>query len=232
MSRRDQLQATTAEEIKGVALKLMTTSGPDAISLRAIAREMGMAVSAIYRYYAARDDLVSTLISDVHSVLVEAVESARDAQPEDDPAGRIIAWSQAFRDWAITNPSGFKLVYGDPVPGYQPPEGGPAPETQHRVCTGLIDLIEGVWPCAESRQPADRHQWSDFDPRLVASVREEFPELPPAAVALAVRLWGRMHGLVSLEIYGHLRTHVRDPETLYRAEMHDLVRSLGLIPTT
>ncbi|OPG14785.1 TetR-like C-terminal domain-containing protein [Microbispora sp. GKU 823] len=60
-------------------------------------------------------------------------------------------------------------------------------------------------------------------------VREKFPDLPPAAVALALRVWGRMHGLVALEIYGHLRTLTNEPAAVYRDEMTDLIRSLGLM---
>jgi hypothetical protein len=61
----------------------------------------------------------------------------------------------------------------------------------------------------------------------VAEVRRDFPDLPPAAVALALRMWGRMHGLVALEVYGHLRGQTTDPAKLYEAELSDLVRSLG-----
>lgn len=95
-------------------------------------------------------------------------------------------------------------------------------------CAGLIGLIAAAWPNAKARQPPVGHQWSDFDPHLVTTTREEFPGLPPAAVALALRVWGRMHGLVSLEIYGHLRGQTREPAKVYRAEILDLIGSLGL----
>ncbi|WP_308250271.1 TetR/AcrR family transcriptional regulator [Sphaerisporangium fuscum] len=228
LTRRERLRAETSAEIKTIALKLMAVGGPDAISLRAIAREMGMTAGAIYGYYATRDDLITTLIDDVHTSLVDTVEAARDTRPAGDPAGRLLAWAEAFRKWALANPEGFRLIYGDPVPGYQVPEGGAAPEAEYRTCTGLTGLVAGAWDQASASQPADGHEWSDFDPHLVAMVREAFPGLPPAAVALALRVWGRMHGLVSLEIYGHLRDKLHDPETIYRAEILDLIRSLGL----
>ncbi|GAB3985013.1 TetR/AcrR family transcriptional regulator [Actinoallomurus acanthiterrae] len=229
ISRRARLRAETTREIKEIALRLMAAGGPDAISLRAIAREMGMTAGAIYSYFATRDDLITTLITDVYTELVDRAEAARDAVPETDPGGRVVAWAHAVREWALANPEGFRLIYGDPVPGFRPPEGGAAREAHHRACGGLTGLVAAAWPRATALHDGD-YDWSDFDPGLVAEVRRDFPGLPPAAVALALRVWGRMHGLVALEIYGHIGPLASDPATLYRAEMRDLVRSLGLEP--
>ncbi|MDT3442952.1 MULTISPECIES: TetR/AcrR family transcriptional regulator [unclassified Pseudofrankia] len=230
-SRRDRLRAETSAEIKAIALKLMADGGPDAISLRAIAREMGMTAGAIYSYFATRDDLITALIGDVYTSAIQTLESARDAMPESDPGGRIMAWAQAIRAWALANPEGFRLIYGDPVPGYHAPDDGPAKDAELRACTGLIGLVAGAWPAAHALQPNDRQYiWTDFDPGLAAHVQTDFPDLPPAAVALALRVWGRMHGLMALEIYGHLRTLMHDPATVYRDEMRDLIASLGLMP--
>ncbi|HEX2316396.1 MAG TPA: TetR/AcrR family transcriptional regulator [Thermomonospora sp.] len=228
-SRRARLRTQTSEEIKAIALRLMAAGGPDAISLRAIAREMGMTAGAIYSYFPTRDDLVTTLIGDVYTAAVDAAEAARDAVPDSDPGGRIMAWGQAMRAWALANPEGFRLIYGDPVPGYRPPEDGPGRAAEVRACTGLVGLVAAAWPTARAHQPDDRaYEWADFDPGLVAHVREDFPDLPPAALALTLRVWGRMHGLMALEIYGHLRALVHDPAAVYRDEMRALIASLGL----
>lgn len=229
-NRRERLRAETTAEIKSVALDLMSSGGPGAITLRAIAREMGMTANAIYGYFPTRDDLVSTLIREVYTSLADTMEAARDTAPESDAAGRILAWARAFRDWALANPEGFRLIYGDPVPGYQPPEGGAAAEAEHRACTGLIGLAAGAWPKAKRLYADADFQWSDFDATLVAAVRAGFPGLPPAAVAIALRIWGHLHGLVSLEIYGHLRGQTTNPEKLYLDEIAHLIRSLGLTP--
>ncbi|MEU8438162.1 TetR/AcrR family transcriptional regulator [Streptomyces sp. NPDC029216] len=226
--RRERLRAETTAEIKRVALELMASGGPDAITLRAIAREMGMTANAIYGYFATRDELVTTLIRDVYTSLADAVDAAWATAPATDPAGRIQAWAHALRDWALANPEGFRLVYGDPVPGYLAPEGGAAPEAARRVCTGLTALAAAAWPYAEPLYADGDFQWSDFDPALLDKVRPEFPDLPPAAVALAMRLWGRLHGLITLEVYGHLRTQTLSPDKLYREELADLVRLLGV----
>ncbi|GGL41444.1 TetR family transcriptional regulator [Nocardia jinanensis] len=228
MSRRERLRAETTREIKAIALRLLAEGGPDAIALRAIAREMGMTAGAVYGYYATRDDLISTLIADVYTALVDRLEAARDAAPADDPGARIVAWGEAVRGWSVERPAEFRLVYGDPVPGYRPPPGGPAAEAELRACTGLVGLAAAVWPRRPGRPEDGQFGWGDFEPGLTAHVRSEFPGLPPAGLALALRMWGRMHGLVALEVYGHLRPQSADPAKLFRVEMCELVRELGL----
>lgn len=226
-TRRQQLRLDTITEIKRVALALLTEGGPDAVSLRAIAREMRMTPGALYSYYATRDDLITALTGDMYTSLVDQAESARDAHPVDAPAARLVGWGEAFRSWAVGHPAGFRLVYGDPVRGYRVPEGGAAPEAASRACAGLTGLVAAAWPLKDA-EAAEDYDWDDFDPGLAALVKATFPDLPPAAVALALRVWGRMHGLVALEIYGHLRPQAKDPARLYRAELRDLARSLGL----
>ncbi|MFD5553955.1 TetR/AcrR family transcriptional regulator [Streptomyces sp. NPDC127068] len=229
-SRRDRLRAQTSAEIKAIAMQLMADGGPSAISLRAIAREMGMTASAIYSYFATRDDLITTLIGDVYTSAVDAAEAARDAVPESDPGARIMAWVQAMRAWALANPEGFRLIYGDPVPGYRPPDDGPGQQAERRACSALLGLVDAAWPTARGRRSEGRaYDWADFHPDLVAHVREDFPDLPPAGVAMTLSVWGRMHGLLALEIYGHLRTFIHDPATVYHDEMYDFTASLGLV---
>jgi AcrR family transcriptional regulator len=225
VSRRERLRAEAAQEIKTIAVRLMAEGGPSAISLRAIAREMGMTAGALYGYYATRDDLVTELIADVYTALADAEEQARDAVPREDTVGRVLAVGGAFRAWAIGHPEEFQLIYGDAVPGYQAPEGGAAVEAEQRACAVLTGLVADAWPHVED---AGDFGWSDFVPGFVDMIRASFPDLPPEAVALAMRMWGRMHGLVSLEVYGHLRPQMTDPAKLYRAELLDMIRTLGL----
>ncbi|MET9677701.1 TetR/AcrR family transcriptional regulator [Streptomyces sp. NPDC006482] len=228
--RRERLRAETTAEIKETALRLMASGGPDAITLRAIAREMGMTANAIYGYFATRDDLVTTLIDDVYSALADDVDAAWAQAPAGDPAARVLAWARAFRAWALANPEGFRLVYGDPVPGYRAPEDGPAPDAARRVCTGLTALAAAAWPYAEPLYRDSSFTWSDFDAGLLDKVRPAFPELPPAAVALALRIWGHLHGLVALEVYGHLGRQTASPDKLFQEELVQLVRTLGVPP--
>ncbi len=205
----------------------MRSGGPGAITLRAIAREMGMTPNAIYGYFATRDDLVTALIADVYTALADAVGAAWTASAEDEPAARVLAWATAFRAWALDNPEGFKLIYGDPVPGYVAPEGGAAPDAARRVCVGIAALAAAAGDRAGSPAPGPAFTWDDFDPGLLAKVRSAFPDLPPSGVALALRIWGHLHGLVTLEVHGHLRAQTLAPGKLFRSELAQLIRSLG-----
>jgi AcrR family transcriptional regulator len=230
VGRRERLRAEAAAEIKKVALELMAAGGPDAITLRAIAREMGMTANAIYGYFATRDDLVTTLINDVSTALADALDTAWAATSAEEPATRIRAWANAFRNWSLGNPQGFRLIFGDPVPGYHPPDGGPAPDAMRRICTGLNALTATAWPYAEHLYRNSEFEWSDFDPGLLDDARSAFPDLPPAAVALALRIRGHLHGLVSLEVYGHMRAMTLTPDKLFDEELNELLRALALTP--
>jgi AcrR family transcriptional regulator len=231
--RRDRLRAETSAEIKTIALKHLSANGADAISLRAIAREMGMTAGAIYSYYTNRDELITALITDVYGALADAMEAAYENVPPRDPAARVLAVGQAYRQWALANPEEFRLIYGDPVPGYQPPDGGAAKAEEARACTVLLRLVEAGWPhAAAAHSGGVRHEWTDFGPSFASRVNELFPDLPPAAAALSMRTWSRMHGQVALELYGHLRPQLQEPGKLYLSEMLDLTRTLGFTPPT
>ena len=224
------MRAATAQEIKAIARRQMADQGAAALSLRAIARDMGMTAGALYSYYDTRDDLITALIADGYNSLAEALEAARDSRPPQDPAGRLLAAGHAYRRWAIAHPQEFQLIFGDPIPGYHAPEGGTTEAAARRAGAVLLELVAAAWPRIRAAAPAGGHRWSEFEAGFAAWVREAYPGLPPAAVALHLRVWGRVHGLVALEVYGHLRSLVADPARLYRAELRDLVASLGLPP--
>ncbi|MCB5168264.1 TetR/AcrR family transcriptional regulator [Streptomyces bambusae] len=228
-SRRARLRAEATSEIKAIALRHMAAGGPASISLRAIAREMGMTAGAIYSYFGSRDDLITALTADVYDSLADVLEASHRTAPDDAPHERVLAHARAYRTWAIAHPDEFRLIYGDPVPGYEAPEDGPAQEAEHRLCAALLGLVAAAWPQAAAAREQGGYEWTDFQPGLVAMARSTFPDLPPAAVALCLRVWSRMHGLLALEVYGHLRHQVHDPEKLYEADMLDLIRSLGLV---
>lgn len=226
-NRRARLRAETAGEIKAVALKALTDSGAAGISLRAIAREMGMTAGAIYSYFDTRDALITALVVDIHNSLADAEAAALTGVPADDPGARLRAIAEAYRDWAVTNAEEFRLIYGDAVPGYEMPEGGPAREAAHRACALLTGVVASGWSAAAAAQTLETASWADFDPTLAGLVQSEFPALPPEAVALSIQIWGRLHGLVVLEIYGQLSNLTLAPGKLFSADVAALTRSLN-----
>ena len=131
---RERVRAELTREITDVARAQLATEGAGGLSLRAVAREMGMVSSAIYRYFSSRDDLLTALIVDGYNAIGEAAEQANAAYAAGDYAGRWLAVCRAIRDWALAHPHEYALVYGSPVPGYQAPQQtiGPAAREQSR----------------------------------------------------------------------------------------------------
>ncbi|QNE17771.1 TetR/AcrR family transcriptional regulator [Kribbella qitaiheensis] len=226
-SRRARLRAETADEIKATALKALTTGGAAAISLRAIARDMGMTAGAIYSYFDTRDALITALMVDIHNSLADAETVALEGVPADDPGARLQAIALAYREWAVGNAEEFRLIYGDAVPGYEVPSEGPAREAAHRACALLTDIVALGWPAAAAAQQVNSASWSDFDPTLARLVQQSHPGLPPEAVAVSIQIWGRLHGMVTLEIYGQLSNLTVDPGKLYGNDVTALTRSLA-----
>ncbi|HJW64451.1 MAG TPA: TetR/AcrR family transcriptional regulator, partial [Actinomycetes bacterium] len=122
LSRRERVRHATAAEIKAVARAQMAANGTAGVTLRAIAREMGMTAPALYRYFGSRDDLVTALVTDAYDALADAMEAAVDAVAPGRHTDRVRAAFGAFRAWGLEHPTEFALIFGSPIPGYVAPE--------------------------------------------------------------------------------------------------------------
>jgi AcrR family transcriptional regulator len=114
---RARARAELTEQIKAVARQHLAEHGAAALSLRAVTRDVGMVSSAVYRYFASRDELLTALIVDAYDAVGRAAEEADAACRRDDVEGRWLALASAVRTWATANPHEYALVYGSPVPG-------------------------------------------------------------------------------------------------------------------
>ena len=136
--RRDSRERIEAQIIE-LGRRHLVEHGAAGLSLRAIARDLGMVSSAVYRYVSSRDELLTLLLVDAYSELADAVDRARDAMPDvwsDD----VVAIAHAARNWAIAHPASWALLYGSPVPGYHAPaERTVGPGT--RVVGALFDAV-------------------------------------------------------------------------------------------
>src|SRR5258705_96695 len=120
-SIRARVRAEMTEEIKTIARRHLATDGAN-LSLRAVARDLGVVSSAIYRYFASRDDLLTALILDAYNALGASVEEAEAAVPREALTARWMAVCNAVRQWALAQPHEYALIYGSPVPGYKAPQ--------------------------------------------------------------------------------------------------------------
>ena len=162
VSRRERLRDATMAEIKGTARRHLVARGPEALSLRAVARDMGLTAPALYRYVDSREDLLTEVITELYDELTSSLEAARDELPADAIGPRLMAASWALRSWALAHPTEFGLLFGSPVPGYDVASQDVVHEAGRRFGMVYAALFDQLWeqrpfPCARTE---------DLDPQL------------------------------------------------------------------
>ncbi|MGH3945561.1 MAG: TetR/AcrR family transcriptional regulator [Pseudonocardiaceae bacterium] len=234
LSYRDRRRAAVAQEIKDTALSRLASDGPEGLSLRAIARDMGLSVQSLYHYFASRDHLIAELVEDGHNGLADALEAARDAHPISARRDRLIATSLAYRDWSVHHRSEFQLIYGAPIPDYQappPPSDAPVPAAA-RIGAVFHSVVFAGWSPEQLRAMPDEHVDPALRAQLVAAQQKFAPPgsvLPPAALHRFIRWWGQLHGLITLEVFGHLDWLTQDAGNLYHTTVLQLADEIESI---
>ncbi len=226
-TRRERIREATFEEIKSTAWKQIAKQGVASLSLRAIAREMGMTAPGLYRYYPSRDDLVTALIVEAFNSFSNALEKARDEYDQDDHVGRFRAISRAYFDWAVAYPQKYALLFGTPVPGYVfSQEAGPAAQRAFLVLQGIMGEAHAAGKITGELAAL----------RLPAGLKSQYEALrkvgmphAPAITHLALSVWASIHGITSLYLYGYLTSFLADQvESFVDFEIEKMVRMLGL----
>jgi AcrR family transcriptional regulator len=227
---RQRAREDLVREIVEVARQKLATDGAAALSLRAVARELGMVSSAVYRYVASRDELLTLLIVDAYDSLGAAAERAEAKVDRADVVGRFDAICHAARRWALRHPHEYALIYGSPVPGYAAPQETVGPAT--RVTRLLATLL------AEMRQGGlvDPASVPDHGPGLrkaLAPVRTAIAdEVPDDMVLRGIMAWTYLFGAISFELFGHLHNVVAEApsarEAFFEAELTRIAGLLGL----
>ena len=195
-SVRDRRRAETVAEIKEAALRQLADAGPGGFSLRGVAREVGMTVQSLYHYFANRDALLTVLVVDAHHSSADEVQAAVDASHGRHPHERRLAACRAFREWALANRSAFLLLYGTPVPGFTPLPESDVGQAAWRLGQAFAGVVFEGWTPEQLAAVPAAPGLTDVDCRDMA--------LPLGAIALFIELRARMHGLVTLELVGHL----------------------------
>lgn len=231
LSRRDRLRQGLEQDIKDVAMGHLAVEG-GAVSMRAVARDVGISPQGLYRYYDSRDALLTALIADAYTQLATALERARDDArtargTSQDPAGlraELTSAGLAYRTWALEHPERFRLIYGGPIPGYSAPDDGATAAAAARLAAVFLD------PLTEAHR-AHRLRVRDVTPELATALARwstrEAPATPPEAVHAMLTAWGRLHGYVVLESFGHLGALGPGTEDLYREQLDAVLDELG-----
>jgi AcrR family transcriptional regulator len=214
------------EEIKAVARRHLAVEGTN-LSLRAVARELSMVSSAVYRYFGSRDELLTALIIDAYDSLGAATEQAEVVMPRRDLTGRWLAVCHAVRGWARANPHEYALLYGSPVPGYAAPPDTIGPATRPSAVLGGI-LRDGVATGLLHSQPGERLPRvlrADLK-RITADPR--FAGVPEPVMARGMIAWIQLFGAVSFEMFGRMHQVVAETDAFFEYQMRTMATQLGL----
>ncbi|MFV1992176.1 MAG: TetR/AcrR family transcriptional regulator, partial [Acidimicrobiales bacterium] len=212
-TRREVQRAETISEIRAATLQQIEQDGAAALSLRKVARNIGMSPAGIYRYYENRDALPPDLIADAFVDLGQAVTNSAGADGQ--APARLIAAAKGYRDWSFANRNRFSLIFGTPVPGYSAPEDGPTVEAAGELglAWGRI-FAEGV---ADGSLDVDAFDGAVLEERVAEVV--PFLEVTAAGIRAVNTWWAFVHGLVVLEMQRHITWAIADPAAFFTGEI-------------
>jgi AcrR family transcriptional regulator len=225
---RERARAELAREIKEEARRQLAASGAEGLSLRSVARELGMVSSALYRYFRSRDELLTALIIDAYDALGAAAEAASSALPATDIRARWQATCTAIRGWALANPHEYALIYGSPVPGYQAPQATVASAIRVvRVMGGILADAQAV-----TRHASARHPEGPLPPELapqVAIVSEAIaPGVDDGVLSRALIAWTQLFGMISFELFGQFVGALEPADPFFGYAVERMADYIGL----
>ncbi len=221
---RQRVRVAVSADIVAEARRQLAAEGAAALSLRAVARELGMASSAVYRYFPSRDDLLTALIVEAYNALGEVAETA--ATTSGTTYRRFRTVCHAIRRWAHDHPHEYALVYGSPVPGYQAPELTVGPASRATlVLTGIVLEAHRAGELSVDDIPALSRSMA-VQTRPIAEFAMPGVPLPIAARALVV--WTLLFGQISFELFGRFEGVVGDTEVLFDHTVGVMASLLGL----
>lgn len=241
LTRRDRMRAATMEEITATARRLLVEQGPEAASLRAIAREMGMTAPGLYRYFDSREQLlrhvIGTIFRELAADIREAIDTA-DPVPASGRAGdswhrrhvalKMVAACREFRRWALNHKDEFGLLFGVPVPGFDDGRFDIAEQCAFEFAGTFYTLFLELWNAVRFPVPGD----NDIDPALRAQLgrfRDTMGvPIPDGAILVFLRCWVVLYGAVSMETFGHLGFALDDPAPMFEFVLGDLAGLVGL----
>lgn len=223
----------TDGEIRRVAGALLVERGPDAVTLRAIARELGVTAPALYRYYKSLDDLLERLRLDFCADLAEEL-SAEIATLPDDGAVQFFAICRGFRRWALAHTREFTLVFASPGAGQARRFDEPFGRIFLAATGRLLATYDIVTPPTDVIPPELREDLAHFQTELLAALSESGQKFPAEKLDLGVtylmiQIWARLYGHVTLEVFGNYPIPLDNPEILFDAMLADLGRTAGLL---
>jgi len=238
---RERARAELTREIKEEARRQLAGVGANGLSLRAVARELGMVSSALYRYFPSRDDLLTALIIDAYDAIGSAAEAAIAAAAGAPARERWVVACRAIRAWAVANPHEYALIYGSPVPGYRAPEAtvGPASRVPLAFSSVLADAAaNGSLPATAAEPPELAGPLAAQAAALSAALAEALPgapakaagacPVPPDVLVRAVIAWTQLFGMISFELFGQFVGSFEPADAIFGYAVEQMSAFVGL----
>ncbi|GGV12428.1 TetR family transcriptional regulator [Actinomadura cremea] len=223
------MRAATVREISETARRILVEQGPDAVTLRAIAREMGMTAPALYRYFGSHGELLRHLVGEIFTELTAELMAAAKAVPPDDMGAKFLAVARQFRRWALAHPREYALLFGVPVRGAdRQGETDFAQECARRFGWTFMALFLELWKKRPFPVPADEDIPAGLRDQLARYRADLGISLPLGVVLQFVKCWIRLQGGVSLEVFGHLEFALDEPEPMFELMLAELTGILNL----
>jgi AcrR family transcriptional regulator len=212
---RERYRAQVRHEVKQAALRQLAESGPAAVSVSAIGKQLGVSGPALYRYFASRDELLTELVIDAYRDLADALSAAALNAPEPGPRARLETLARAYRSWALAQPHRYRLLFGPPLPGYD----AHAQRLVQASHAAMAALVEALGELGDPVAPAPGPPLAS---QLAAWVRQHNLEADPATALRALLVWSRLHGFVSLEMAGNYASMGIDPDQVFEIQLATL----------
>jgi AcrR family transcriptional regulator len=229
-TRRDRLRAQTLDEIKSAARQQLIEHGRGGVSLRAVARAVGLTAPALYRYFPSLDELLLALTADLYDELTEQLEAARDKKPGADVFERMLTTSRAFRRWGVANPAEFGLVFATPQGSFAHAPATPCETASSRFGNVFAGLYLEIW----ATHPFPVEPVETMAPELVENLTAYHtwltenlaPTISMGAVVVFLEDWVRLYGAVAMEVFGHLSWAVPDGAAMFEQTMRSMAASV------
>ena len=229
-SRRDRRRQDTVEEIKTLARRQLAEQGPGAVSLRAIARQMGTASSALYRYFGSQEELISALCVEAYDAVADRVAAAVEGQ---EPGGHDRQWwaiCHAYRRWSLDSPGDFALIFGTPVPGYQAPEQVTGPAAARLLEVPLEVFARAVESGAVDLEHTQVPPTLEVGSLVRNMLGDASTDYSSRLAVVVLNAWVSLLGFLTAEIFGSLQRLVSDTDQLYQAHVRTVMLGMGFRP--
>jgi len=209
------------EAIKETTWKQIAETGAATLSLRSIARELGITAPAIYNYYPDRDALVTALIVDAYTSLGESQQASIDQLPAENLETRLATLGLAYREWAITYPQRYQLIFGTPIPNYVAPENITMPAAACAIIP-LTVTLQSLYSAGKLKVK----RLAPLTPELKSMLeawQKSGSDADIEVLYMTAIIWSRVHGLVMLEIGHHIPSVFTDPSEIFRREIDNIL---------